>query len=111
VSTKSPDPCACVRTNQKTAASYCAELLAPKLNMGLLLFILFINDLPKFMRDKSTPILFADNTRIFVSHSNLSDFKNDIKIIFTNLTLSLLMSYIYGPLCKARNFNVVYIWT
>jgi hypothetical protein len=27
------------------------------------------------------------------------------------LTLSLLMSYIYGAPCKARNFNVVYIWT
>jgi hypothetical protein len=29
----------------------------------------------------------------------------------TILTLSLLMSYIYGAPCKARNFNVVYIWT
>jgi hypothetical protein len=27
------------------------------------------------------------------------------------LTLSLLMLYIYGAPCKARNFNVVYIWT
>jgi hypothetical protein len=27
------------------------------------------------------------------------------------LTPSLLMSYIYGAPCKARNFNVVYIWT
>jgi hypothetical protein len=27
-----------------------------------------------------------------------------------NLTLSLLMSYIYGAPCKARNFNIVYIY-
>jgi hypothetical protein len=27
------------------------------------------------------------------------------------LTLSLLMSYIYGAPCKAKNFNVVYVWT
>jgi hypothetical protein len=27
------------------------------------------------------------------------------------LTLSLLMLYIYGAPCKVRNFNVVYIWT
>jgi hypothetical protein len=27
------------------------------------------------------------------------------------LTLSLLMSYIYGAPCRARNFNVAYIWT
>jgi hypothetical protein len=28
-----------------------------------------------------------------------------------DLTLSLLMSYIYAAPCKASNFNVVYIWT
>jgi hypothetical protein len=27
------------------------------------------------------------------------------------LTLNLLMSCIYGAPCKARNFNVVYVWT
>jgi len=29
----------------------------------------------------------------------------------TSLTLRLLMSYIYGAPSKARNANVVYIWT
>jgi hypothetical protein len=29
----------------------------------------------------------------------------------TSLTLILLMSYMYGAPCKARNFNVVHIWT
>ena len=53
--------------------------------LGSLLFLLLINDLPKFMRDKSTPILFADDTSILISHSNLFDFKNEIKTIFTNL--------------------------
>jgi hypothetical protein len=28
-----------------------------------------------------------------------------------SVTLSLLMSYIYGAPCKTRNFNVQYIWT
>jgi hypothetical protein len=28
---------------------------------------------------------------------------------YFNLTLSLLMSYIYGAPCKARNFNVAYM--
>ena len=30
---------------------------------------------------------------------------------WTTLTLRLLMSYIYGAPSKARNANVVYIWT
>jgi hypothetical protein len=34
-----------------------------------------------------------------------------IKVGVMLLTLTLLMSYIYGASCKARNFNVVYIRT
>jgi hypothetical protein len=35
----------------------------------------------------------------------------DTRYIIWLLAFSLLMSYIYGAPCKARNFNVVYIWT
>ena len=38
-----------------------------------------------FMRENSTPILFADDTSILISHSALLDFKNEIKTIFNNL--------------------------
>ena len=38
-----------------------------------------------FMRENSTPILFADDTSILISHSALFDFKNEIKTIFNNL--------------------------
>jgi uncharacterized MnhB-related membrane protein len=37
--------------------------------------------------------------------------RQSVEKIYVSLTLSLLMSYIYGALCKARNFNVVYVWT
>jgi len=43
---------------------------------------------------------------------NLSSIQNiKYKMILLNLTLRLLMSYIYGAPSKARNANVVYIWT
>jgi len=37
--------------------------------------------------------------------------KYTYKILFSLLTLRLLISYIYGAPSKARNANVVYIWT
>jgi len=53
--------------------------------IGPLLFPLFINDLPMFVRKKSIPILFADVTSILILHYNLFDFKNEIKILFISL--------------------------
>ena len=42
--------------------------------LGHLLFHIFINDLPKFINDKSLPILLADDTSILESHPNPMDF-------------------------------------
>jgi len=39
-----------------------------------------------FVRKKSIPILYADVTSILISHSNLFDFKNEIKTLFINLS-------------------------
>ena len=36
---------------------------------------------------------------------------NTTGVLFIILTLRLLMSHIYGAPSKARNANVVYIWT
>jgi hypothetical protein len=38
-----------------------------------------------FMREKSKPILSADDTSILISHFNLSDYKNEIKTTFVTL--------------------------
>jgi hypothetical protein len=50
-----------------------------------LLFLFYINDLPNFVKNKSKPILFADDTSITVTNSNLTDFISDIMIVLEYL--------------------------
>jgi hypothetical protein len=47
-----------------------------------LLFLFCINDTSTIINSKSTPILYADDTRLLFTHSNLEDYKNDRKIVF-----------------------------
>ena len=48
-----------------------------------LLFLLYINDLPKIINKTSASIIFADDTSILFAHSNLVDFNKNIYIVFT----------------------------
>jgi hypothetical protein len=51
------------------------------LNSWTIFFLLYINDLPGIINDISKPTMFADNTNIIITHSNLSDFKDEINIV------------------------------
>jgi hypothetical protein len=51
--------------------------------LGPLLFLFYRNDLPKIINKISAPIIFADDTSILFTHSNLIDFNKTISIVFT----------------------------
>jgi hypothetical protein len=50
--------------------------------LGPLLFLLYINDLPKTINDKTIPILFTDNTSLLATSPNLNYFRVNIDTAF-----------------------------
>jgi hypothetical protein len=44
--------------------------------LGSLFYLLYINDLPGIITDIPKPTIFADDTNIIFTHSNLTDFKD-----------------------------------
>jgi hypothetical protein len=53
--------------------------------LGPLFFLLFINNLPFTLNQVSMPTLFADDTSILYTNSNLPDFKNGLNTLFFSL--------------------------
>ena len=53
--------------------------------LGPLLFLVYINDLPRIINKTLAPIIFADDTSILFTHSNLTDLNKNISIVFTTL--------------------------
>jgi hypothetical protein len=67
--------------------------------LGPLLFLMYINDLPRIVNNESIPILLADDTTILFAHSNITDFNNNIHTVF-----EILHKWFKGNLLSL-NFN------
>jgi len=63
--------------------------------LGTLLFLLYINDLPKIMNKTSAPIAFAYDTSILFVHSNIIDINKNNCIVFTTLNKWLRNPFIF----------------
>jgi hypothetical protein len=50
--------------------------------LGPLLFIVYINDLPKILEANSVPILFVDDASVLVSHINPLQFKKILNEVY-----------------------------
>jgi hypothetical protein len=54
--------------------------------LGPSFFLLYINDLPGIINDISKPTILADDTNIIITHSNLTDFKEEINIVVEKIS-------------------------
>jgi hypothetical protein len=50
--------------------------------LGLLLFIIYIKDLPMILEALSTPILFTDDASVLITHAKTIEFKTTINKVF-----------------------------
>ena len=56
------------------------------LNSLTMFFLLYINDLPDIINNISKPTIFSEDTNIIITHSNLTDFKEEINIVVENIS-------------------------
>jgi hypothetical protein len=53
--------------------------------LGPLLFLIYIDDLPKAIEHKAFPILFADDISILLTSPNNIEIQSDLNIVFDQL--------------------------
>ena len=61
--------------------------------IGPLFFLLYINNLPISISNKSKTVLFPDNTSVMVTNPNPRDFKNDMSTVLGNINLFISIKH------------------
>jgi len=59
-----------------------------------MLFLLYINDLPQLVNNKSTTILFGDDTSILFTHVNTTEFNSNTHTVFETISTCLKNNYL-----------------
>jgi hypothetical protein len=70
--------------------------------LGPLLFLFYTNDLPTFIKNKTKPVPFVDDTNILIKNLSLLNFKKEIINIFEQLNKW------FGDNLLALNFDKTY---
>jgi hypothetical protein len=68
--------------------------------LGPLLFLLYINDLPKIVNDKVIPISFADDTNVLVKSPNPFDFQTSMDTALNYVNEWLKTNLLSPPLLQ-----------
>ena len=74
--------------------------------LGPLLFLIYVNDLPKTVNDKTVPILFADNTSIIVKSPNSKDFQTNMVTAFNCVNKWFEVNLLFINVAKLITFNL-----
>ena len=73
--------------------------------LGPLLFLVYINDLPKAVEHKALPILFADDTSILLTSPNIFQLQSDLNIVFEQPNKWFKYNSLFLNLDKLISFN------
>ena len=60
--------------------------------LGPLLFVLYINDLPRTLNNISISVHFAGDTMVVITNKNRMNFQNKINIVLINYISGLLLT-------------------
>ena len=74
--------------------------------LGPLLFLVYINDLPKIINKTQTPVIFADDTSILFTQSNLIDPNKNINKFFETLNKWLIANELFLTLIKQSLYTL-----